>query len=61
VEKSGRARQATDDNIISCRKGVGMSGISGNNMDILYIIEYNPHPSYSFKGPKIRCGLDLQS
>jgi hypothetical protein len=39
VEKSGIGRQATDDNIISCRKDVGMSGISGKNMDIrLYLI-----------------------
>ena len=39
VEECGIARQATDDNIIWCRKDIGMSDNSGKNMDIcLYLI-----------------------
>jgi hypothetical protein len=31
-------------------------------LEVPYILEYNPHPFYSFRGlKKIRCGLDSRS
>jgi hypothetical protein len=40
---------------------VHKSVIGNTNVIIPYILESNPHPFYSFRGLKIRCGLDSRA
>ena len=47
--------------------GVGISDLNYLENNVPYILEYNPHPFYSFRGLKnqmrirIACGLDSRS